>query len=473
MANSNVLSSRYATSRINDIFSAKGKQVAQRELWIAVMKAQKELGLDIPGEDIARFESAKEDVNLELIRDIEKRTKHDVKAGIEAYVIVSGAGEHLHKGMTSRDLTDNVEQMQIRDASRILFGKYVSLARHFADKAEAYRDIFLTSRTHNQPAQLTSLGRRFSMWGEELLGGILGFEGFIESYALRGIKGPVGTQTDMLTLLGSQDRVEQLEKSVMQHLGFRRTLDSPGQVYPRSLDFELASQLAIMSAAPENFAKTLRIMAGYELATEGFREGQVGSSAMPHKMNTPHSERITGLANLIKMYADGASRISGDQWQEGDVSDSVVRRVVIPDAFYASDGLVETTLNVLNGMGVYPAMIEAEVDRYLPFLATTEVLMEAVKAGMGREQAHGVIKKHAVATALDMRKGGKNNLVDRLMAEPEFTSKGIDKSIRDVLSNREGFIGNAYAQIDAVVKRTDELVSRYKEAASYEPQPIL
>jgi adenylosuccinate lyase len=297
----------------------------------------------------------------------------------------------------------------------------------------------------------------------------------MEDYPLRGIKGPVGTQFDMLTLLGSERKVKGLEQKVARQLGFTKMLDSTGQVYPRSLDYSLLSRLAALSSACSNFAMGMRLMAGYELVTEGFMKGQVGSSAMPHKMNTRSSERICGFGELAKMYADGASRLSGDQWEEGDVSCSVVRRVIIPDAFYASDGLCETALTILNNMGAYPAMVERELDRYLPFLATTEILMTAVKAGVGREKAHEVIKKHAVAEALAMRQEGSiPALAQRLATEPAFRKAGLTPEGLDaILRDRKHFVGNADKQIDAVDTKVKKLIKKYQKESRYEPGNIL
>ena len=476
MSNQNILSERYAAKPINDIFSERGKSIAERELWIAVMKSQKELGVDIPSEAIEKYEKAKDDIDLELIKSIETTTKHDVKAKIEAFVKAAGAGEHIHKGMTSRDLTDNVEQMQIKKASGIIFGKYVSVLRHMVDKAKEYKNIILTARTHHQAAQPTLLGRRFSMWAEELLSHLNGFESFTETYPLRGIKGPVGTQFDMLTLLGDDKKVAKLEKRVAEELGFKKVLDSTGQMYPRSLDYALVSNLALLSSACENFAKGIRLMSGYELVTEGFKEGQVGSSAMPHKMNTRSSERICSFSELLKMYADGASRLSGDQWEEGDVSCSALRRVIIPDSFYTSDGLCETTLTVLNNMGAYPAVIDKETDKYLPFLATTEILMTAVKAGIGREKAHETIKRYAINEALRMREEGSdvNNLATLLAKDSVFFEAGITKErIDSILSDKAHFVGNAKTQIEQICLKTDKLIRRYEKEAQYEPKDIL
>jgi adenylosuccinate lyase len=476
MANVNVLSERYATGRINEIFSERGKTVAERELWIAVMKAQSALGVRIPPDDIARYEAAKDRVDLDLIRSIERKTKHDVKAKIEAFVQAAGAGEHIHKGMTSRDLTDNVEQMQVRKAAGILRGKYASILRHLLDRAEEYASLVLTARTHHQPAQPTLLGRRFAMWAEELMEHLTAFDHFLEGYPLRGIKGPVGTQSDMLALLGSPEKVEELERRVARELGFASVLAATGQVYPRSLDYALVSHLAALAAACSNFAKGMRLMSGYELVTEGFQEGQVGSSAMPHKMNTRSSERICGFAELLKMYADGASRLAGDQWEEGDVSCSVQRRVILPDAFYASDGLCETTLSVLNAMGVYPAVIDRETDKYLPFLATTQILMHAVKAGIGREAAHEAIKRHAVAEALRLRQGGSdgNRLADLLAEDPVFREAGVGRNdLQEILSDKARFIGRAREQIDAVRAKAEPFLKKFAADAAYEPGDIL
>jgi len=477
MANLNVLSERYATSTINDIFSEEGKTVAERDLWIAVMKAQRELGVDIPSETIEKYERTRDDVDLDRIKVIEGVTRHDVKAKIEAFTEVAGVEsdeQHLHKGMTSRDLTDNVEQVQIREASRVIFGKYVSVLRHMLDKADEYRDIVMVGRTHNQPAQPIVLGKDMSTYAEELVTHLLSFENFITDYRLRGIKGPMGTQFDMLTLLGSEEKVEELERVVAGHLGFESTLDSVGQIYPRSLDFDLISGLVKLSSSPSNYAINMRLMAGNGLVTEGFREGQVGSTAMPHKMNTRSSERINGFATVLDGYLTMASISSGRQWGGGDVSCSVVRRVMIPDSFYVSDGLCETALTVLNEMGAFPEVIGDEVDRYLPFLATTEILMMAVQSGIGREDAHRVIKEYSIDEALKMRGGVQPNLAHRLARDPLFIGAGItERRINDILRDKTHFIGNSHAQIDRVALVAGELLTTYSKEAQYEPGDIL
>src|SRR5207244_499483 len=237
----------------------------------------------------------------------------------------------------------------------------------------------------------------------------------------------------MFDLLGGdQYKLDELERKVAQHLRVTHVFTSVGQVYPRSLDFDVVSTLVQLAAAPSSLAKTIRLMAGHELVTEGFKPGQVGSSAMPHKMNTRSCERVNGLAVILRGYASMVGELAGDQWNEGDVSCSVVRRVALPDAFFALDGLLETFLTVLDEFGAFPAVITRELDRYLPFLATTKVLMAAVRNGVGRETAHEAIKEHAVASALAMREKGveRNELLDRLADDERIP---LDRSGLDAL----------------------------------------
>ena len=268
-------------------------------------------------------------------------------------------------------------------------------------------------------------------------------------------------------------KLAELEERVATHLGFAGVFTSVGQVYPRSLDFDVLTALVQLAAAPSSLAVTIRLMAGAELATEGFRPGQVGSSAMPHKMNSRSAERINGLLVLLRGYAGMAGELAGAQWNEGDVSDSVVRRVALPDAFFALDGLFETALTVLDEFGAYPAVIARELDRYLPFLATTAVLMAAVRAGVGRETAHEVIKEHAVGVALAMREKGQadNDLVARLQGDERLglAPGALDGLLADPLS----FTGAASAQVAAVVARVGEITAAHPEAAAYTPGAIL
>jgi len=260
---------------------------------------------------------------------------------------------------------------------------------------------------------------------------------------------------------------------VAAHLGFTRTLDSVGQVYPRSLDFDVVSALAQSAAAPSSLATTIRLMAGLELVTEGFQPGQVGSSAMPHKMNTRSCERVNGLAVIVRGYVSMVGELAGDQWNEGDVSCSVVRRVALPDAFFAIDGLFETFLTVLDEFGAFPAVIERELIRYLPFLTTTKVLMAAVRKGVGREVAHEAIKEHAVAAALRMREKGSqgNDLFDQLAADDRLHLSRDELSA--LVSDPLDFTGAARDQVRHVVARIGAIAAAHPQAAAYVPGEIL
>ena len=469
----NVLASRYASRPMADLWSPETKVVLERELWMAVLEAQRELGVDIPEGVVEDHRAVVDQVDLDSIRERERTTRHDVKARIEEFCALAGH-EHIHKGMTSRDLTENVEQLQVRRGLDLVLDRVVAALARLGRLAAEHGDLVMVGRSHNVAAQATTLGKRFATAADELLTAHRRLSALLATYPLRGLKGPVGTQQDQLDLFeGDTGKVESLEKLVAEHLGFTHVLDSVGQVYPRSLDFDVVSALVQTSGGPSNLARTIRLMAGHELATEGFRPGQVGSSAMPHKMNARSCERVNGLALVLRGHLAMVAGLVGDQWNEGDVSCSVVRRVALPDAFLAIDGLFQTFLTVLDEFGAYPAVVERELRQYLPFLATTRVLVAAVVAGMGREAAHAVIGEHAVAAALARREEGVavTDLIDRLAADPRLP---LDRSaLDDLLAEPSVFVGNAAKQVDAVILRIAEVVAARPTAAAYDPEPIL
>jgi len=468
----NVLATRYAGADLAALWSPEHKIVLERRLWIAVLKAQKDLGIAIPDGVIEDYEAVVDQVSLESIAARERVTRHDVKARIEEFCALAGH-EHIHKGMTSRDLTENVEQLQVRQSLALLRDRAVAALVRLGRLAAEHEATVMTGRSHNVAAQATTLGKRFASIADEMLVAVARIEELLARYPLRGIKGPVGTAQDMLDLLdGSSAKLADLESRVAGHLGFDQVLTSVGQVYPRSLDFEVVSALVQLVAGPSNLATTIRLMAGIELVTEGFKEGQVGSSAMPHKMNTRSCERVNGLAVILRGHLSMVGELAGDQWNEGDVSCSVVRRVALPDAFFAADGLFQTFLTVLDEFGAFPAVIQRELDRYLPFLTTTKVLMAAVRNDVGREVAHEAIKEHAVGVALEMRKGlAVNDLFDRLAADARL---GLSRSQIDALvADPIEFTGAAVDQVQAVVRKVDEVAKRYPDAAAYAPGDIL
>ena len=469
----NVLATRYASTAVKALWSETGRIALEREFWIAVMKGQRALGVDIPAEAIQAYERVKDRIDLESIARREAVLRHDVKARIEEFCALAG-WEHIHKGMTSRDLTDNVEQFQVLRSLQLLRTKYVALLLHLARRTRQWRDLPIVARTHYAAAQPTTLGKRLAMFGEEMLQAFSRLESLVATYPLRGLKGAVGTGLDQLTLLdGDPEKLRQLQDEVRSHLGFGSELGAIGQVYPRSLDFSVLSCLYQLGSGVANMARNIRLMAGGEMVTEGFAQGQVGSSAMPHKMNTRSTERINGFQIILGGYVHMVGGLAGDQWFEGDVSCSVVRRVALPDAFFTIDSMLETMLHVLDDMGAYTAVIRNDLDRYMPFLATTTLLMEAVQRGAGREQTHEAIKEHAVAVALEMREKGlsHNDLADRLGADSRIPL--ATDEIEVLLRQTDEFVGLAVQQVDDFAGRVEDLSQTYPEAAHIKKERLL
>ncbi len=462
-----ILADRYASSAMKQIWSPQAKILAERSLWIAVMKAQAQLGFEIPASAIADYEKVKEQIDLASIDTREKELRHDVKARIEEFNALAGH-QYIHIAMTSRDLTENIEAFQIISALKLVQSKTITVLERLAEKTAEYKALPMVGRSHNVPAQVTTLGKRFATVAEELLFAHSRLENLINTFPIRGLKGPVGTAQDSQDVMG--ENYKKLEETITKSLGFTKTLDSTGQIYPRSFDYDVITTLVQLSAAPANLATAIRLMAGHDLVSEGFKAGQVGSSAMPHKMNTRSCERINGFAAILKGYATMIGGISGAQWNEGDVSDSVVRRVAIADAFYAIDGMLETTLTVLKEFGVFPANIEKELQAQIPFLATTKILIAAVKNGMGREDAHEVIKEISTAVANKQRQGESASLIDSLAADNRLPLSQSD--LLSLISQPLDFAGLAQEQCDAVIAKVMAITGSHPSALSYKPEQI-
>ncbi len=462
-ANENVLAQRYASVQMQEIWSTRNKIIQERLLWLVVLRAQADLGLEVPSGVIEDYESVLDQVDLDAIAAREAVTRHDVKARIDEFCELAGH-QHIHRGMTSRDLTENVEQLQIRQSLLLVRDRLVALLARFCRLALAHRDLVMVARTHNVAAQATTLGKRFADVIEETLLGFGRLEDLLERYPLRCMKGAVGTCADQLDLLGDADSVNRLEEQVAQHLGFARRMESVGQIYPRSLDLDVVAALVQVVSPASSMATTLRLMSGHELASEGFSHGQVGSSAMPHKMNPRSAERISALRTILDGYLTMASQLAGRQWNEGDVSCSAVRRVMLPDAFFTVDGLLQTAISVLDGFVAFEEVIDAELRLELPLLATSKLLTAAVDAGLGREQAHEIIKHHAVEAVLARRQNtNEASFVDRLLADERFC---VDNAtVKACLSDTAAFIGIAVNQVERVVARAQSVIADHVQAA--------
>jgi adenylosuccinate lyase len=434
----NVLATRYATKEMVAIFDPVNKIIQERKFWITILKLQQKAGLPITDIDIKAYEKVIEKVDLDSIDKREIKTRHDVKARIEEFNSLAGV-EKIHIGLTSRDLTENIELIQIKAGLELIEYRVLQTLFLLNEKISKYEKTYMVGRSHNVAAQVTTLGKRFASCAEELLFAHTALKELIARLPLRGIKGPVGTSQDALDAMGKD--FANLEKSIAEEFGFENTWTSVGQIYPRSADFEVVSKLLQIASAPSSMATTIRLMAGSGLATEGFKAGQVGSSAMPHKMNSRSSERINGMMVLLRGYNTMAADLAGDQWNEGDVSCSVVRRVIIPDSFYVLDGLLHAFMIILQEFGAFEEKIRSELDEQLPLLATTKLLMECVKAGIGREVAHEIIKKHSTSTA-----SGK--LFTAIASEKEFPLSL--EQMNKLVKNPSDFAGLSVEQTNKV-----------------------
>jgi adenylosuccinate lyase len=461
---SGVLAERYASDQMRDIWSRTYKIKAERELWILVLKAQAKAGVEISDSVIADYVKAKNVIDIASIDKREMVTKHDVKARIDEFNSLAGH-QKIHIGMTSRDLTENIELYQIRSSLALVEMKSLALLRHLNEFISKYSELALVARTHNVPAQLTTLGRRFATWGEELTFALTRLKQLSSRLPLKGIKGPIGTSQDLQDLFG--DLYLEIEQGIAKELGFENLLEVPSQIYPRSIDFEVVSSLLQIAAAPSNIAINIRIMSGYGLLSEGFGRDQVGSSAMPHKVNARLSERVNGLTAILKGHLVMVQELLGNQWNEGDVSCSVVRRVALPDAFYAIDAILDTTMRILADLAVDTDSVDDEVKKYLPFLLTTKILALAVKKGLGREDAHSLIKALSITASQNLKSKQENNLL-ALVAEDKRL--GMSLIELESLAKPEELITGAIRQTHTFLKNSQKLVNSNPDAIAYRPK---
>jgi adenylosuccinate lyase len=443
----NVLANRYATKEMVAIFDPVNKIIAERKFWITILRLQKAGGLSITDSDITSYEKVVEKVDLASIEKRERANRHDVKARIEEFNSLAGL-EKIHIGLTSRDLTENIELIAIKDGLNLVRRRTLETLFLLEKSITKYEKTYMVGRSHNVAAQVTTLGKRFATCAQELLFSLTSLEELIARLPLRGLKGPVGTGQDQIATLGSIKDLSKLEEKLANEYGFENTLSSVGQIYPRSIDFEVVAKLLQIASAPSSMATTIRLMSGFGLVSEGFKSGQVGSSAMPHKMNARSSERINGMMVLLRGYTTMAADLAGDQWNEGDVSCSVVRRVVIPDAFYTIDGLLHTFMTVLTEFGIYEENINNELAEQLPFLATSQILTELVKKGVGREIAHELIKKYATTTPA-------SNFFNALASEKDFPLS--INELNNLIKDPAAFAGSSLEQSQEVVDEIKQI----------------
>jgi adenylosuccinate lyase len=460
---SDVLADRYASKEMREIWSREFKIKAERRLWITVLETQASLGFDVSPKVIEDYKKKIGDINLASIDAREKVTKHDVKARIDEFNALTGH-QKIHMGMTSRDLTENIELFQLSASLELTQLKAAALLKHLAEFAREYLEVPIVARTHNVPAQLTTLGRRAATWMEELIYSFSHLEDILRRLPLRGIKGPIGTAQDLVDLFGDSNQI--VEDSVATELGFNQLLIAPSQIYPRSIDYEIVTALVQLAGSPSNIATNIRIMSGFGLVSEGFAKDQVGSSAMPHKINARLSERVNGLIVVLKGNVVMVQELVGNQWNEGDVSCSVVRRVALPDAFYAMDAILDTTMRIIRELDVQTNLIAKEVNDYLPFLVTTKLLSKAVQNGMGREDAHALLKKLSISANENLKQYGRNNLFELVSSEAAL---GMTTEFLNSVQEPSNLTRNAIHQAQQVIEKAQGILEKFPDSLTYKP----
>lgn len=458
-----ILATRYASDEMNKIWSRKWKIRKERELWLTILRVQERFGLSVDISAISDYEKVIDDIDLESIDLREKKLQHDVMARIEEFNELAGH-QKIHIGMTSRDLTENIELFQIKQSLELILQKSNSLLANFSEFIEKNRTKPMVARTHNVPAQVTTLGRKFSSWAEELLFALNHLHQLISRLPLKGIKGAIGTEQDLYQIFGEHS--SEINSEISNFLGFEHHLRVPSQIYPRSLDFEVVSTLSQLASAPSNMALNIRLLSGFGLVSEGFTDNQVGSSAMPHKVNPRLSERVNGLHTVLKGYVVMTQELAGTQWNEGDVSCSVVRRVALPDAFFAADAILDNSIRILKGLTIFDEQIKIELDANLPFLLSSKLLVLAVENGVNREIAHKAIKELATTARRNLLEGGNNNFIE-LISKSELLKITNEQIGR--LTDIQALTTSAVLQTDSFLQEVNYYLDKNTASAWYEP----
>jgi adenylosuccinate lyase len=442
---------RNASKEMAELFGAQRKFSMWRRLWLELAKVQRKLGLGIKQSQINEMARHLDDIDFEKAAKYEKKFRHDVMAHIHAFgEAAPKAAPIIHLGATSCDITDNADLIIIRDALEIIAGKVAAVINLLTGFAKKYRALATLGFTHYQPAQLTTVGKRATLWCYEFAMDLAEVEHRLENIAFRGIKGTTGTQASFLALFdGNHKKVERLDKMVAAAFGFKKTCAVTGQTYQRKTDTLVINALASIAQSAHKLCNDLRLLANLKEIEEPFEKLQVGSSAMPYKRNPMRCERVTALSRLVLSLATSPTMTASEQWLERTLDDSANRRVVIPEAFLAADGILETLINVLDGLVVYPKVIAAHVAAELPFMATENILIAAVKAGGDRQKLHEKIRQHSLAAAAQVKEQGKSNdLITRLKADPAFAKVDFAKVL-----NPKNYIGRAPQQVDEFIRQ--------------------
>ncbi len=460
------LSTRYASKEMQYLFSDNYKFRTWRRLWIALAKAERQLGLPITEEQIAQLEAHAEDVNYDVAEAREKQVRHDVMSHVYAYGQQCPEAEAIiHLGATSCYVGDNTDLLILRDASRLVLRKCAQVLRNLSAFAEQYKDLPCLAYTHLQPAQLTTVGKRAALWMNELLMDMENLEFQLDSLRLRSVKGATGTQASFMELFeGDESRVKELEKLVAEGLGFEKCVAVSGQTYSRKVDAYFLNALSGVAQSACKFATDLRLLQSFEEMEEPFEKNQIGSSAMPYKRNPMRSERICALARFVIQDAVNPAMTAATQWFERTLDDSANKRLAVSEAFLAVDAILEIFINVTGGLVVYDRVVRRRVMEKLPFMATENIMMEAVRRGGNRQELHEALRQHSHAAARAVKLEGRpNDLIDRIVADPLFplTREEIEAQLAP-----EKYVGRAPSQVSEFLREEiAPLLARYPDEA--------
>ena len=458
------LSTRYASREMQYLFSEEHKFRTWRQLWIALAKAERQLGLNITDEQIAELEAHAEDINFEVAQEREKVVRHDVMSHVYAYgQQCPKAAGIIHLGATSCYVGDNTDVLILRDASKLVLKKAAQVLRNLSAFARQYKDLPCLGYTHLQPAQLTTVGKRATLWMNELMMDMENLEYQLSTLAVRGVKGTTGTQASFMELFGGDgEKVKELERLVAAEMGFTKWVPVCGQTYSRKTDAYFLAVLSGFAQSACKFANDLRILQSFEEMEEPFEKNQIGSSAMPYKRNPMRSERICALSRYVIQDAVNPAMTAATQWFERTLDDSANKRIAVAEAFLAVDAILEIYINVTAGLVVYERVVRRRVMEKLPFMATENVMMEAVKRGGNRQELHEALRTHSHAAAAKVKlEGGQNDLIDRIVADPLFplTREEIEEQMDPAL-----YVGRAPEQVTEFLEGpVAELLARYPD----------
>ena len=458
------LSTRYASREMQYLFSDNNKFRTWRRLWIALAEAERELGLHITEEQIDELKAHAEDVNYDVAEARERVVRHDVMSHVYAYGQQCPQAEGIiHLGATSCYVGDNTDLIILRDASRLVLKKAAQVLRNLADFARRYKDLPCLGYTHLQPAQLTTVGKRATLWMNELMMDMENLEYQVATLRFRGAKGTTGTQASFMELFeGDEEKVRTLDRMVAERMGFARSVAVCGQTYSRKTDAYFLAALSGFAQSACKFATDLRILQSFEEMEEPFEASQIGSSAMPYKRNPMRSERICALARYVIQDAVNPAMTAATQWMERTLDDSANKRIAVSEAFLAVDAILEIYMNVTAGLVVYDRVVSRRVMEKLPFMATENIMMEAVKRGGNRQELHEALREHSHAAARRVKlEGGQNDLIDRIVADPLFplTRGEIEEQMAP-----EKYVGRAPSQVTEFLdQEVAPLLARYPD----------